>query len=74
MTTATNDATQSGVPDPDETQEPSARELAMQAIADQRQDSFDTESRGESANTDTQLAAQLKEPATPGPVLPMIRC
>lgn len=72
MTTATNDATQTGVPDPDktQTQEPSARELAMQAIADQRQDSFDTESRGESApaNTDAQLAAQLKEPATPGPV------
>ncbi|MBK7022344.1 MAG: hypothetical protein IPH41_02110 [Sulfuritalea sp.] len=45
MTTATNDATQTGVPDPDETQEPSARELAMQAIADQRQDSFDAESR-----------------------------
>jgi len=65
MTTATNDATQTGVPDPDETQEPSARELAMQAIADQRQDSFDAESRGASApaNTDAQLAAQLAAPA-----------
>lgn len=73
MTTETNDATQSGVPnDSETTPEPTAREIAMEAIANQRQGEFDAENRGEqhkpgsvTASQDDQIAAQLgdKEPA-----------
>ena len=71
MKTENIDATQSGVPGADTaeetTREPTARELAMEAIADQRQGTFDAESRGDQA--DQQLTAQLESLAIlPEPV------
>lgn len=80
MTTETNDATQSVVPGAEantaeQPREPSARELAMEAIAEQRQGSFDTEARGDqpeqSGQVDQQIAAQLE--ADPAPALDQTR-
>ena len=73
MTTENHDATQTGVPGAkntgnvastteETTRELSARELAMEAIAEGRQGTFDAESRGD--QTDQQLAAQLEPLAT----------
>lgn len=72
MTTETQDATQSDATEDTttETVELSARELAMEAIANQRQGSFDSENKGEQqpeqAAQDEQITAQLedKQPAS----------
>lgn len=68
MTTETQDATQSGATEDTttETVELSARELAMEAIANQRQGSFDSENKGEQppveqTTQDAQLSAQLED-------------
>jgi hypothetical protein len=69
MTTATQDATQTGATDDSTTtvEQPSARELAMEAIAGLRQDSFDVEARGEQSGSkeatqqDAQIAAQMND-------------
>ena len=83
MTTENHDATQTGVPGAENTgnvastteettREPTARELAMEAIADQRQGTFDAESKGEQA--DEQLRSQLEQVATlPAPALVKVK-
>lgn len=74
MTTGTIDATQSGVPGAETTEETkpkelTAREIAMEAIADLRQDSFDTENNGgqpvvKPSDTEDQLQSQFEAPKT----------